>query len=262
MPRLPVNRTVLGVDLIGSGSNPGIYLNAAAQKTQDLVADALKSRAITKADAVDWQHTGDGLLAAFPQELLGELIDATQVLDDLAVQHNRWHKPDIRLRLAIGIGPLPAEQGLHRTNVDCARMLDATRFRQVVTRCAEQNPEFATGLIISDKAYQDVFGGPYTELVRQPEFTRITFQHKETANLAWVRVPRFEAGTLAAFAEPQPLPGTEPPPDAEPAPGSTPGGAGGPATQGGNHNILNGAPQNVIQAGNVHGGIRFDNRGR
>ncbi|MGW0518262.1 hypothetical protein [Crossiella sp. NPDC003009] len=253
MPRLPVNRTVLGIDLIDSGSNPGYHLDVAAQKTQELIGAALASRQVMKADAVDWQHTGDGLLAAFPEELLGDIIDATQVLDDLAAEHNRWRKPDIRLRISVGVGPLPGHEGLHRTNVDCARMLDAKVFRQVVSRCAEASPlEFSTGLIISAKAYQDVFSGPYTELVRQRDFGQISFQHKETASTAWIRVPHFEAATLLTFAE------------AEPAPSTT--AASGPAVSaagGGVVNQVNGTMRDSIQAGEVRGGIHFHGgRGR
>ncbi|MBB4676476.1 hypothetical protein [Crossiella cryophila] len=254
---MPVNRTVLGIDLIDSGSNPGYHLDVAAQRMRELTEQALAARELTRADAVDWQHTGDGLLAAFPQETLGNLLDATQLLDELAAEHNRWHKPDVRLRVSLGIGPLPAHEGLHRTNIDCARMLDAPAFRTVVRHCAQANPtEFNTALILSAKAYQDVFGGPYTDLVKQSDFGRITFQHKETENTAWLRVPGFAADRLTAFAEPQPLPEPATTPESKPGEAARRIAAGG-----GVANTVHGE-MNGVQAGEIHGGVHFGDRRR
>ncbi|MCK2240862.1 MULTISPECIES: hypothetical protein [unclassified Crossiella] len=254
---MPVNRTVLGIDLIDSGSNPGYHLDVAAQKMREFTETALAGREIAKADAVDWQHTGDGLLAAFPQEMLGNLVDATQLLDELAAEHNRWHKPDVRLRICLGIGPLPTHEGLHRTNIDCARMLDAPVFRTVLRQCAQAGPaEFNTGLILSAKAYEDVFGGPYTDLVKQSDFSRITFQHKETENTAWIRVPGFAAERLTAFAEPQPLP--EPVTKPEDKPGEATRRV---AASSAVNNTVNGE-MNGVQAGEIHGGVHFGDRRR
>ncbi|MBB5957842.1 hypothetical protein FHS29_004437 [Saccharothrix tamanrassetensis] len=225
---VPEHRALLGVDVVGSARNEGYHLNTVHGAVAEMVRDALATAGIGRADVVEWEPTGDGALLTLPSRRLGAVLDAAHHLDGLAAQHNRHRKPDIRLRLAVEIGPVGAQPGLYAPKIALSRLLNASVFKELVARCDGMN----TALIVSDGALRAVFGGDYTRHVRRTDFSPLAVRDKEFADTAWVRVP-----------------GCDPhkPGPAEP-PASPPGGRV--------VNVVNGS-FNGVQAGEVHGGIHL-----
>ncbi|WP_433269887.1 hypothetical protein ACQPZF_08250 [Actinosynnema sp. CS-041913] len=234
---VPEHRVLLGVDVVGSARNEGYHLNTVRGAVDGMVRDALAVAGIGRLDVVEWEPTGDGALLTLPSKRLGAVLDAAHHLDGLAVEHNRHRKPDIRLRLAVEIGPVGAQPGLYAPKIALCRLLEASAFKELVRRCAGMN----TALIVSDGVWRAVFGGDYTRHVRRAEFSPLAVRDKEFAETAWVRVPGF------ALRSPQPSPAVAEPTVVEPA-------AFEPA--GRVVNVVNGSVSGV-QAGVVHGGVHM-----
>jgi hypothetical protein len=193
-------RLLLGIDLIGSASNPGENLDRLAQVWRGILRNSLRRADIGEADILEWEDQGDDALLTLPHALLGNVVDMSQHLHDLAAEHNRYHRPEVRLRMAVLIGPVPAEPTYTRAKIDRARLLDAPAFRALIARCHRESEDGAhTGLIMSDHAFRTVFGGDHTALVRQAEFAEVSVAIKEFRDRAWVRVPGFDARSLRAF---------------------------------------------------------------
>ncbi|MBP2473980.1 hypothetical protein JOF53_002852 [Crossiella equi] len=245
---MPAFRTVLGVDVIGASSLSPYHREKLPALVDKIVRDALATRNVLVSPEA-WQHTGDGALISFPCEQLANVVDATQLMNELAAAHTRDSKPDVRLRLSIDIGPLPLENGLYNTNIACTRMLDAAVFKAVLATCHERQPhDFSSGLILSEAAHHLAFGDHYAELVPARDFGRIPFRHKELKAAAWIRVPGFDADTLARLgkelAEPQSSVA------ASAAPALAPGSVSNVA-----HGNFSG-----IQAGTISGGVNMNTR--
>lgn len=135
------------------------------------------------------QFTGDGFLQAYPSRYLPTLVDMVSVLDELLVAHNRSAKPEIRLRVAVHLGPLPAGRGFYRPNIDVNRLLDAATFKRVVNFCREHvsTDAFTTALILSDSAYKTVFQGDYTRVITRNQFAPVLITNNEFNEHSWVR---------------------------------------------------------------------------
>jgi hypothetical protein len=191
---------LMGVDVIGSAENPGGELDRLSRAFHTIVRDALRHTGIGVVDILEWEERGDEALATLPHALLGKAVDVAQCLHDLAVEHNRHHRPEVRLRMAVLTGPVPAEPTYARAKIDRARLLDAPVFRSLMARCHREAADGAyTGLILSGHAFHTVFGGDHTALVRQAEFAEVPVVAKEFRDRAWVRVPGWDARSLRAF---------------------------------------------------------------
>jgi hypothetical protein len=243
MNLLPQHRALLGVDVIGSADNPGHHLDALKSATDSMMRVALDDTGIPAAHVTNWQDTGDGALVTLPSSDLGRLFDTAAQLEMLAAQHNRWSKPEVRLRIAIHVGPVGDEPGYYEPRIAHSRLLNAPVFKRIVERCLAEHTDGTvnTGLIVSDDAYRAVFGGDHTYLAQQGEFASITVRDKEFARSAWIRVPGFEAKSLTAFTEPAP----------EPAP----------APAANVHNEVNG-PMHGIQTHTINGGVTIKSSSR
>ncbi|MET0234794.1 MAG: hypothetical protein ABW224_09175 [Kibdelosporangium sp.] len=233
MNPLPQHRALLGVDVIGSARNPGHHLGALKAATDTMTRVALAESGILATHVTDWQSTGDGVLVTLPSSDLGALFDTATRMEELAAQHNRWSKPEVRLRIAIHVGPVGDEPGYYEPRIAHSRLLNAPAFKKIVERCLAERPDGSvnTGLIVSDDAFRTVFGGDHTRLVRQPEFASITVQDKEFSQPAWIRIPGFEARSLTA------------------APRQ-------PASTASVQNVVTG-DMHGVQAHTIHGGITF-----
>ncbi|OLR95433.1 hypothetical protein [Actinokineospora bangkokensis] len=190
------------MDLVGSGSLPGHHVAAARSVALAAVSGALRDGEL-ETDVLDWADTGDGALITLPTTRVADVVDAAVAVDSVLVEHNTWHKPDVRLRMAVEIGPVGEGAGLHRGRVDTNRLLDAQAVKDLFARCVEQTSgATASALVISDKVINAVFSGDHTTRVRRSEFTPLRVVHKEFADKAWVRVPGVDASTLARLVEP------------------------------------------------------------
>nr|WP_042190484.1 hypothetical protein [Kibdelosporangium sp. MJ126-NF4]CEL19376.1 hypothetical protein [Kibdelosporangium sp. MJ126-NF4]CTQ94825.1 hypothetical protein [Kibdelosporangium sp. MJ126-NF4] len=239
MNPLPRHQALLGVDVIGSARNPGHYLEALKTTTDTMLRTALTDTGIGPIPAADWESTGDGALLTLPSSDLGALFDAASRLETLAAQHNRWNKPDVRLRIAVHVGPVGPRSGYYEPKIAHSRLLNAPIFKQVVEQCLAERPADTvnTGLIVSDDAYRAVFGGDHTNLVNKADFASVVVADKEFEQPAWIRVPGFEAKSLTSFTKPEPR--------TQPTAGMT------------MHNTISGSDNGVVQAREISGNITF-----
>ncbi|MEU5846555.1 hypothetical protein [Saccharopolyspora shandongensis] len=201
MNLIPEHRALLGVDVVGSASNPGYHLNAVAECVDELLCEALATSGIPRHEVVDWESTGDGALLALPSRYLGRLLDCSQHLDALAAVRNRWQKPEICLRIAIEIGPVGGRPGFYAAKIALSRMLEAKEFKALFGRCREETPGdvASSALIVSEKVLGAAFGGDHTDLVRRSDFAALPLRNKEHSDTAWVRVPGFDPRSLDSF---------------------------------------------------------------
>lgn len=206
---MPEHRALLAVDMIGSGSSHPEHLGQVPDLVGAPVHAALRAVGLNRDSAQDEQFTGDGFLRAYPSGYLPTLIDMVSVLDELLATHNRSAKPDVRLRIAVHLGPLPLEQGFHRSNIDLSRLLDAEVFKRVIRHCREHitTDALTTALIVSNSAYKTVFGGDYTRVIRRDEFASLPIAHNEFSEAAWVRITGVhptQLGSIPIDNEPTP----------------------------------------------------------
>ncbi|USX49413.1 hypothetical protein [Lentzea sp. HUAS12] len=235
MNPVPQHRALLGVDVIGSAQLPGYLMNAIPATISKLLDAALRQSGIEPDAVLSLESPGDGALLVLPSERLGAVLDAAARLDEITVEHNRWSKPEVRLRVAVHVGPV-GESGFHRARVVHARLLDAPEFKDLLKRCHDAAAEetATTALIVSAEALDTAFGGDHTQVAKRSDFASLRVSHKEYRHEAWVRVPGFDPRSLAAFAET----------------------ADAPRSTASVHNVVHG-DMHGIQAGTVNGGLTF-----
>ena len=203
---MPDSRALLAVDVIASASSPGYHRERQWRAMSAMLESAFGSSGIAPDMVVRYEPTGDGALYTLPSDRLGTAVDLTSHLDRLAAEHNRWQKPDIRLRVSIDIGAVGEEPGYYTPKIHLARMLGATEFKGLVDECIRSSVDRAgnswvnSALVMSGFAFREVFGGDYTSQVRQAEFAELAVSNKEFSDTVWVRVPGFDARTLVQFA--------------------------------------------------------------
>ncbi|GAB3584984.1 hypothetical protein GCM10027445_61900 [Amycolatopsis endophytica] len=244
MTVMPESRVLLGVDVIGSAAQPGHYRRALWAALNRMLEAALSESGIGPEEVIDHEYTGDGALYTLPSTRLGSVVDLTQYLERRAGEHNRWHRPDLRLRLAVEVGAVGDSPGYYGPKISHSRLLNAGAFRRVLGRCLEEGDSEApnTGLILSGAAFRETFAADYVHSVRRAEFAELTIHEKEFREQAWIRVPGFDARTLTAFS--QPLPAPQPSASAR---GEHPQSV---------HNQVNGIMRG-LQAGVIHGSVTF-----
>lgn len=206
MGLIPETRALLGVDVIGSGSNPGYHRARLGGALSGLLSGALDASRIPEGDVVHDEPTGDGAIYTFPSRYLGAVVDLSKRLDDLAAKHNRRNKPEIRLRIAVHVGPVGDQPEFCSAKKDLVRLLEADAFKKLVRTCIQQradaygNSLVNSGLIVSTAAFQAVFGGDYTDEVQESDFLEMMVSNKEFTGQAWVRVPGVDPDILNEFA--------------------------------------------------------------
>jgi hypothetical protein len=241
---------LMGVDVVGSARVPGADLHQLSEAWRAILQDSLQAAGIGMTDIREWEDRGDGANLTLPHALLGTVVDMAQLLHEHVVTHNRRRRPEVRMRMAVLTGPVPAEPTYARAKIDRARLLDAASFKELMARCHEESEDGAhTGLIMSDHAFQTVFSGDHTALVRRAEFAEIPVVAKEFRATALVRIPGFDARSLTRFvAAAQPA--------GEPVAGQARSADGGAVS------FTVHGPMSGVQAHTVHGGIRQERGSR
>lgn len=235
MNPVPQHRALLGVDVIGSARLPAYLMNAVPGTISKLVDSALEQSGVEPDHVLSVESPGDGVLMVLPSGQLGAVLDAAVRLDQLTIDHNRWSKPEVRLRVAVHVGPV-GDDGFHRARITHTRLLDAPEFKDLLKRCQSEGAEetATTALIVSSEALDTAFSGDHTQVARRGDFASLPVAHKEYRHDAWVRVPGFDPRSLAGFV----------------------GAASAPEPAARNQNIAYGAMSGV-QAGNVGGDLNF-----
>ena len=200
MNPVPQHRALLGVDVIGSAQLPAYLMNAVPETISKLVDSALEQSGVEPDHVLSVESPGDGVLMVLPSEQLGAVLDAAVRLDQLTVDHNRWSKPEVRLRVAVHVGPV-GEDGFHRARITHTRLLDAPEFKDLLKHCQAEGAEetATTALIVSSEALDTAFSGDHTRVARRGDFASLPVSHKEYRHDAWVRVPGFDPRSLAKF---------------------------------------------------------------
>jgi hypothetical protein len=184
----PVHRTVVGMDVAGSGVRDDHLLLVMRADLREIVAGCLARHRIDPS-MVDQEDQGDGLRLIVSGEVPpGLLID--QLMSSLA-QALRLHRRTaaesarIRLRVAVHMGLLRRDNGVWAGTplVHCARLLDAAQLRRVLRSAPEVDLAVAVSQTIYDAVVRPGLGAdPAT-------FLRVVVREKETAAPAWIHVP-------------------------------------------------------------------------
>ena len=200
MNPVPQHRAMLGVDVIGSAQLPAHLMNAVPGTISKLVGTALEQSGVEPDHVLSLEAPGDGVLMVLPSEQLGAILDAAVRLDQLTIDHNRWNKPEVRLRAAVHVGPV-GDDGFHRARITHTRLLGAPEFKDLLKRCQDEGAEetATTAVIVSTEALDTAFSGDHTRVARRSEFASLPVAHKEYRHEAWVRVPGFDPRSLAQF---------------------------------------------------------------
>ncbi|PRY36097.1 hypothetical protein [Umezawaea tangerina] len=195
MEKVPQHRALFGVDVVGSARNPGHLLNAIRTTVDESLDQALWAAGITPSEVLEQESTGDGALLTLPSGRLGALVDMAQHLEIALTEHNKWRRPDVRMRIAVEVGPVGDRPGFYPAKISLARMLGAEAFKRAFQRCIDErrHESASTALILSDHALRTTFGGDHTTLVHRTQFTRIPVRDKEFDNTAWIRIPGYVA---------------------------------------------------------------------
>jgi hypothetical protein len=197
MNLVPDHRVLLGVDVVKSASNPGYHLAAVSDAVTTMLDDTLRSTGV-ESDVLRREFTGDGELLTLPARRLGSLFDLADRLNQLAEGYNRWRKPEIKLRIAVEVGPVEDRRQLTEPMISLARMLNAPAFKELFRQCLNTGRDRTqTALICSDHAWRAAFGGDHTLHVRREDFAVIQVRDKEYEASARVRIPGFDADCLA-----------------------------------------------------------------
>lgn len=251
MNLVPDIRALLAVDVIASAQLPGDQRSRLWGELSGMLFRALDESEISPDEVLHLEPGGDSVLYTLPSARLGTIVDLTNRLDREAAQHNRWSKPTLRLRVSVHLGSVGQAPHYCSAKVLLIRLLEANQFKQLVNECIRQstdsvgNSAINTGLIVSGTAFQEVFGGDHTNLVRPDQFAELEVSGKEFADKAWVRVPGVDSQSLAQIAKNLPGPSnTDNPMDSAEARPSV-------------MNNNTGTMTNSVQTGMVHGGITF-----
>jgi hypothetical protein len=198
---VPEFHALLGIDVIDSARTAPHLLPQVPIVLETLLAAGMDAAGVSRQDAVDTQYVGDGWLYAFPSALLGRVVDLARALDPIVAEHNKWNRLELRLRLAVEVGPRPDMPGFQQANLARARLLNAPAFKALARRCIAERPDgsMSTAVIVSDAVHQALAPGHHTRLARPADFAELLVTNKEFTSRAWVAVPGFEARALASF---------------------------------------------------------------
>ncbi|WP_344927983.1 hypothetical protein [Saccharopolyspora gregorii] len=248
---VPEHRTLLGIDVVKSANNPGYHAEEIGSAVTELLTTALSGVGIGNDDVLMREWTGDGVLLTLPGPLLGAAMDSAQLLDMAAYRRNQRRKPEIRLRVAIHVGPVADAPGYHPAKKTLNRMLDATAVKNLFDRCVAGGPdgEVSTVLIVSEHAKTTAFDGDYLRLLRIGEFSPLPVRNKEHDADTWVRVPGMDSRSIADLL-------------IEPGGADTVrrGDAEERAARISVTNVVHGGGNNGVQAGVIHGDVNLGNR--
>lgn len=247
MSAMPTTKSLFGFDVIGSSGNPDDQLEEVRQAATELVGEAFEHTGVDTAARVNHSATGDGYLAAFPEESLPALIDAAHFLHGQVYLRNRRMLPPIGLRLAVHTAPIKVVDGdsFQRPMIELARLLDATVVKDAVRRLAAQRP-VTVAMTVSAQAYRVAVLAGHTRRLPPHEFSRVRIADKEYEEAAWVWIPGAGIDDLVSAATP---------PDRPPADPGTPPPAGG-------SQVLNGGVQGTGFIGTNSGPIVYNQLGR
>ncbi|WP_206784083.1 hypothetical protein [Amycolatopsis sp. MtRt-6] len=208
---MPTTKALFGFDVIGSSSNPDDQLEEVRQAATELVSEAFEHTGVDVAARVNYSATGDGYLAAFPEESLPALIDAAHFLHGQIYLRNRRLLPPIGLRLAVHAAPVKVVDGdsFQRPMIELARLLDAGVVKDAVRRLADRHP-VTVSTTLSDQAYRTAVLAGHTRRLHPHEFSRIQISNKEFEETAWAWIPGAAAGDLTSATAPAHRPHPEP----------------------------------------------------
>ncbi|WP_197319447.1 hypothetical protein [Saccharomonospora sp. NB11] len=204
MRKMPSTRALFGYDIIGASSHDDDQLEPLRAAAHDLVDATLRDEGVDLEARANYAPTGDGALAAFEEADLPLLIDAIDVLHRKLRERNRWHKPELRLRISIHAAPvhLVERESFQRGPIDLARILDAAPLKSIATRLRDFRPDTVFG-IVSDQAFRTAVRGRYTDRIYVEDFASITVENKEFTDRCWICAPGVDARRISEVLDPE-----------------------------------------------------------
>lgn len=220
---MPSSKALFGYDIVDSSKVDDDQLDDLRREAKEFVEAALTESGADLTARANYSYTGDGSLSAFPEQDLPALVDAAYLLQPKLYQHNRRHRPAIRLRLAVHTAPVVVTEGerYQRPTINLSRLLAAKAFDELVEDL-ETRREVPVALVVSDQAYRAAVKGRHTERLRPDQFAPLRLGHKEFGEQGWVWAPGLDPDAL-----PDPAKSSRP---STPSTARNPGG-NGPAPQ-------------------------------
>ena len=193
---LPVQRTILAVDIEGSGQRTNPVKDELRQQVYRLVLEALRAAGIDDSYYDSFTDRGDGVLVLirpsdeFPKPLL--LSCVVPALARLLAAHNSGvplaEQPRVlRLRAVIHAGEVHYDgKGFFGEDLDVAfRLLDAPRFKAQLRTATTP-----LALVASDYIYQSIIRHGYAGIDDGEFFPLVTVNVGDQRRKGWVHLPR------------------------------------------------------------------------
>lgn len=194
---MPSSKALFGYDIVDSSKVDDDQLDDLRREAKEFVEAALTESGADLTARANYSYTGDGSLSAFPEQDLPALVDAAYLLQPKLYQHNRRHRPAIRLRLAVHTAPVVVteDERYQRPTINLSRLLAAKAFDELV-EALEVHREVPVALVVSDQAYRAAVKGRHTEHLRPDQFAPLRLGHKEFGDQGWVWAPGLDPEAL------------------------------------------------------------------
>jgi class 3 adenylate cyclase len=193
-PRVPEHRTIVVVDMAGSGSwHNQVQLRARAALTAAVRA-ALRGAGIPR-HSVAVEDRGDGMILLFPATVpkVAILDPAIRLLAERIHAHNVTSgDPRIRLRLSVHAGEVHRHgRGWAGTDLNTAcRLVNAAPLYDLL----REDPGTDLAMVLSDLIYQGTARHHYRD-IDPAGYDRVSVQAKELTTTAWLTARRTAAVT-------------------------------------------------------------------
>lgn len=198
------SHAVLAVDIVGSSQASDDLLDPMKSEMEQLVSRALELVALNARDARHVRETGDGLMVAYPEIAVVQVVEFVFYLDHFLRSRNRYARAPMRGRVAVHIGPMSDERRYHRTYITLTRLLNSSRFGDAVANVCQRDTDgekFGAALVISRDIWRQVVEPFHAALVPPARCAEINVETPDFSDSAWIYFPGLDAQTtLAQFA--------------------------------------------------------------
>ncbi|WP_232376606.1 hypothetical protein [Amycolatopsis aidingensis] len=195
------SHAVLAVDIVGSSQATDDLLDPMKSEMEHGVAEALSTVGLAWSDARHFRETGDGVMLAYPEETIGQVVEVVFHLDHLMRSRNRYARTPMRARVAVHCGPMAENHRYHRTYITLTRLLTAGAFTNAVAHWCRLDPvgeKFGAGMVLSQQVWRNVVEPFTVALVPPARCAQITATAADFVENAWVHFPGLDAEAALA----------------------------------------------------------------
>ncbi|GAB3479110.1 hypothetical protein [Amycolatopsis cihanbeyliensis] len=195
------SHAVLAVDIVGSSQATDDLLDPMKSEMEHRVAEALCTVGLAWSDARHFRETGDGVMLAYPEQAIGQVVEVVFHLDHLMRSRNRYARTPMRARVAVHCGPMAENHRYHRTYITLTRLLTAGTFTGAVAHWCRLDPvgeKFGAGVVISQQVWRNVVEPFAVALVPPARCAQITAVAADFVDNAWIHFPGLDAEAALA----------------------------------------------------------------